>query len=132
MIEVILKSNISQRVLKASYTARQLLEMSEEDIVEKMAMYDCQPIGETNVVDCNCCEEWDDYTMIVGNENNYNGIDDIPKTKELDTKLSRIWREINNAYYFADIRKRTFYNLIHEIAEIIKPNYEEIGKEFIE
>ena len=53
--------------------------------------------------------------------------------EELESKLNCIWQEINNAYYFGDMSKRNFYNLIHEVAQIIKPNNcEEIGKEFIE
>jgi len=53
-------------------------------------------------------------------------------TNELEAKLNLIWKEINNAYYLGDMKKRNFFNLIHEVAEIIKPDYEEIGREFIE
>ncbi|MGH4125119.1 MAG: hypothetical protein ACREV6_19560 [Clostridium sp.] len=51
---------------------------------------------------------------------------------QLKTDLNSIWKEINNAHYLRDMKSTNFYNLIHEVAEIIKPNYEEIGKEFIE
>lgn len=51
---------------------------------------------------------------------------------KMEDKLRKIWREINNAHYFSDMKSRNFYNLIHEIANIIKPGYEEIGKEYIE
>ncbi|EKN40692.1 hypothetical protein [Clostridium botulinum] len=76
MIEIILKSNITERVIKSTYTGQQLLEMNEEEIVDEMTKCDCKPIGETNTVECNCYEEWQDYTLIVGNENNYNNIED--------------------------------------------------------
>lgn len=65
MIEIIVKSNISGREKKSSYTARQLIDKSEDEIVDEMTECDCQPIGETNVVECNCADEWDDYIMIV-------------------------------------------------------------------
>lgn len=72
MIEIVLKSNISQRIVKASYTGRQLMDKSEDEIVDEMGACDCEPVGETYVIGCNCCDEWDNYTLIIGNENNYN------------------------------------------------------------
>jgi len=67
MIQATLTSKKSGRVIKQSYTARQLLEdyYGEDDLVIKMIECDCQPVGETNVVECNCHEEWDDYTMVL-------------------------------------------------------------------
>lgn len=59
-------------------------------------------------------------------------VDNAPTINEPGIKLELIWKEINNAHYFGDMKSRNFYNLIHEVAEIIKPNYEEIGKKFIE
>ena len=67
MIEILIKSNSTNREVKASYTARQLIDKDEEDIVEEMTICDCQPIGETCFTECDCSDEWDDYTMIVGN-----------------------------------------------------------------
>jgi hypothetical protein len=66
MIQLTLKSDITGRVIKKSYTARQLLESDEIEVVQEMSACDCQPIGETNVVECNCDDEWYDYTLIVG------------------------------------------------------------------
>ena len=67
LVEVSLKSNKTERVIKASYTARQLLDFFDEsDLVIEMSKCECQPIGETNFVECNCDEEWEDYTLIVG------------------------------------------------------------------
>lgn len=66
MIEIIVKSKISGRERKASYTARQLIDKYEDEIVEEMTMCDCEPIGETNYTDCNCGDEWEEYVMVVG------------------------------------------------------------------
>jgi len=74
MIEITIKSNLSGREVKASYTARQLINKDEDQIVEEMTICDCQPIGETNITECDCSDEWDDYTMIVENENLNNQI----------------------------------------------------------
>ena len=74
MIEIIVRSNLSGRIVKSSYTARRLVEKDEDQIIEEMTICDCQPIGETSFTECNCSDEWDDYTMIVGNENNYNNL----------------------------------------------------------
>jgi hypothetical protein len=69
MIEVTLKSNTSGRIIKSTYTARQLLDFSgEEDLVFEMSKCDCQAIGETYVVECNCEQEWEDYTLTFGEE----------------------------------------------------------------
>lgn len=52
--------------------------------------------------------------------------------KENKRLKEEVWKEINNAQYFNETKPRVFYNLINDIAEIVKPDYEEIGKEFIE
>ena len=69
MIEATLKSNITNRVIKSSYTARQLLDFfDEEELVLDMGKCDCQPVGETNVIDCGCYEEWEDYNLTFSDE----------------------------------------------------------------
>ena len=70
MIEAIVRSKISCRIIKDQFTARQILDdfMDEQDIVEYMTKCDCQPIGETNVVECNCEDEWEDYEFWIGEE----------------------------------------------------------------
>lgn len=70
MIEVVATSKISNRIVRKLYTARQLLEnfSDEEDLVIDMTDCGCQPIGETNVVDCNCDSEWTDYECTIGSE----------------------------------------------------------------
>lgn len=57
------------------------------------------------------------------------------KPKEAnEQKLQEIWSLINNAKFLNDIRPRSFYNLIHEIAEVIEPGYDgdEFGKNYID
>ncbi|MFY0519349.1 hypothetical protein ACOMCU_16200 [Lysinibacillus sp. UGB7] len=66
MVEIMLTSKNSGRVIKSSYTARQLLETDEIDIVMDMTKCDCQPVGETYVVECNCDDEWEQYELIIG------------------------------------------------------------------
>ena|GEM_PF-6181936 len=66
MVEVTLTSKRSGRVLKSSYTARQLLDIDEIDMVINMTECDCQPVGETYVVDCNCDYEWQEYELVIG------------------------------------------------------------------
>lgn len=69
MIEAILTSKASGRTIKSSYTARQLLDFyDEEALVSDMSACNCQPTGETYVVECNCDSEWEDYTLKIGEE----------------------------------------------------------------
>lgn len=69
IIEVTLKSKKTNRVIQASYTARQILNfMDEDELVLDMHQCDCQPVGETNVVECNCEAEWEDYELTLGDE----------------------------------------------------------------
>lgn len=67
MIQATVTSKKSGKVIKKSYTARQLLEdfIDEDDLVIAMTQCDCQPVGETNVVECNCDFEWEDYTLVL-------------------------------------------------------------------
>lgn len=63
-----LTSKITGRTIEAHFTPRELLDLYEEQLVEKMSMCNCQPIGESYVYDCACYEEWEDYTLQVGDE----------------------------------------------------------------
>lgn len=68
-IRAILTSKTTGRVIEKSFTPRQLLDFFDESaLVENMSMCRCQPVGETNVIDCGCYEEWEDYTLVVGDE----------------------------------------------------------------
>lgn len=63
-IPVRLTSKASGRVIERTYTAKQLLEfMDEDELVVTMSQCNCQPVGETNVVECNCEDEWEDYKL---------------------------------------------------------------------
>lgn len=67
MIQAALTSNKTGRVIKSSYTARQLLEnfCGEDDLMVAMSECDCQPTGMLSFVECNCHEEWDDWTLVL-------------------------------------------------------------------
>lgn len=56
-------SKVSNRELSAEYTLLELLEKDEETIVEEITVCDCEPVGETYVIECNCCDEWDEYNF---------------------------------------------------------------------
>lgn len=69
MISVKLISKITNRVIERTYTARQILSFfDEEDLASHASKCDCQPVGETNLVECNCDAEWEDYTLLIGEE----------------------------------------------------------------
>lgn len=68
IILVSIKSNISGRVVKGAISASDLLEMDEQDLVERFTICSCQPVGETYVVDCNCDLEWEKYELQIGDE----------------------------------------------------------------
>lgn len=74
-MEIILISNKTGRTRVTEMTGRQLLETNEDDLVDKMAECDCEPTGDSMFTECDCFDEWMDYMLIVGNENNYNNID---------------------------------------------------------
>ena len=68
-IPVVVTSNLSGRVVKSSVTPRELVDIYDESVlVQHLTACDCQPIGETNVVDCNCDEEWMDCVVLIGDE----------------------------------------------------------------
>ena len=56
----------------------------------------------------------------------------VTNSINMENQLRKIWEKVNNAHYFGDMKPRNFHNLIHEVESIIYPDYEEIGKEFIE
>lgn len=62
-MKVSVKSNKTGRKLTSIYFGRELLAIDEQSLVEEMTQCDCQPVGETNVVECNCYEEWEEYEL---------------------------------------------------------------------
>lgn len=68
-IPVKITSKLTGRLVQGYLTPRQLLDLLDEsELVQKLTMCDCQPVGETNVVDCNCDEEWEDCEVLIGDE----------------------------------------------------------------
>lgn len=69
VIPVIIKSNINGQVKKGVVSARQLIGFTDEsDLIIHFTECDCQPIGETNVIECNCDEPWMDCEVLIGDE----------------------------------------------------------------
>lgn len=59
----------SGQVVDTKVSARKLLEVSDEaDLLQELTLCDCKPVGETNVVDCDCEVYWDDFEMLIGDE----------------------------------------------------------------
>jgi hypothetical protein len=67
-IPIMLTSKISSRVINTAVYPRVLLDTYEEDLVDQIGQCDCQPVGETNVIDCDCYEEWEEYELLIGDE----------------------------------------------------------------
>lgn len=69
-VNVKIQSRISKRVVHATYTGRQLLDdfIDEADLIQDATACNCQPIGETYVVDCRCGDEWEDCNVWIGDE----------------------------------------------------------------
>lgn len=114
MVEITLKSKVSGRIIKSSYTARQLLETDEIDIVMDLTKCDCQPVGETNVVECNCDEEWENYELVIGEHNH--------EVKLLRNEVSRLQSEIShleNAWRYSSAQE-IYEALPKVIPQIIK------------
>jgi hypothetical protein len=64
-------TSLAGRVVEGSYTPRQLLDFLDEDeLVTNLTTCSCQPVGETNYTECNCDEEWHDFTLLIGDEIN--------------------------------------------------------------
>lgn len=70
-IPVKVKSNISGRSVEGYVTPRKLLDLLDEaELIDELISCDCQPVGETYVVECNCDddEEWKDCEVLIGDE----------------------------------------------------------------
>ncbi|QDH49421.1 hypothetical protein PHIREBALL_147 [Bacillus phage Phireball] len=48
-----------------TYTLENLLHTTEEELVEELTQCDCQPVGESYHVECNCEDEWEDFKLSV-------------------------------------------------------------------
>lgn len=68
-IPIRITSNISGRTVEGTTTTRKLLDFCDEsELIVELTSCNCQPIGETNVIECNCDEEWLDCNVLIGNE----------------------------------------------------------------
>lgn len=75
MIKVTLKNNKTNEQIETFYSIKDLIGQGGEDllienIIENNVCH-CSPIGETNVVECDCWEEWEDCSLIIDEENIY-------------------------------------------------------------
>ncbi|WP_303984269.1 hypothetical protein [Niallia circulans] len=75
MIKVTLKNNKTNEEIETYYSIRNLISHGGEDllvenIIENNVCH-CKPVGEKNVIECNCWEEWEDTTLIIDEDNMY-------------------------------------------------------------
>ena len=69
VIPVKIISKVTGRVVNTSVSPRFLLDRcDEQDLMQELTLCECQPIGETNVTECRCEDEWDEYELLIGNE----------------------------------------------------------------
>lgn len=87
MHRVTIKSSLTGREVTADITSLFLLENDEETLVQNLTDCGCQPVGETNVVDCECYLEWEDYTITLQDipitEIKTNGVTPTEQNKEI-------------------------------------------------
>ena len=70
-IPVMVKSKLSGRCVKGTVSPRKLLDLIDEsDLICELTKCNCQSVGETNVIECNCDEEWMDCEVFLGEEVN--------------------------------------------------------------
>ncbi|AGI12201.1 hypothetical protein BCPG3_182 [Bacillus phage BCPG3] len=50
-----------------TYTLENLLHTTEEELIEELTACECEPVGESYHVECNCEDKWDDVTLHVEN-----------------------------------------------------------------
>ena len=62
-IRVEVKSDITGRVASSVFTLKEIFENCGDDMVEEITRCDCQPSIESNVVECNCDDEWYGYKI---------------------------------------------------------------------
>ena len=98
VIPVRIISKVTGREVNTYVPPRFLLDRcDEEDLVQELTACECSPVGETNVVDCNCSDEWEEYELLMGRE--IKEKEDIQFKRELldkHTQLMRMYRRNNN------------------------------------
>lgn len=58
MVEIKVKSLETGRVKSGKISLVDLFKKWNENIIEDITMCNCEPVGETNLVECGCYEEW--------------------------------------------------------------------------
>lgn len=66
--------NSKEVIISAPYTLNEIRDCQLDDIRESCLVCDCEPIGETNVVECNCEDYYDQFEEIAIRQ--YTGIQD--------------------------------------------------------
>lgn len=72
--ELIYKHPDGKVLISAPYTIEELLDTDEYEIQSNVCTCDCQPIGETNVIECNCEDYYNDFQLI--NKRQFTGLKD--------------------------------------------------------
>lgn len=63
MFKFLYKNDLDKFKISRSYFLNELLNITEDDIYYGLINCECQPIGETNVVECSCDEELEGFTL---------------------------------------------------------------------
>lgn len=75
MIKVTLVNNKTNQQIDTYYSVKDLIshggeEFIMENIIENNVCH-CNPVGETNVIECGCWEEWEDTSLVIDEEKIY-------------------------------------------------------------
>jgi len=66
--------NSKEVIISQPYTLKQIMDLQVDDIREHSLTCDCQPVGETNVVECNCEDYYDEFEQVA--ERQFTGLKD--------------------------------------------------------
>ena len=70
-----------ERLVSREYSINELLDTSEEEIQQDTCHCECQPIGETNVVECNCDDYFEDFELLGNNQDSPELFENVEKEK---------------------------------------------------
>ena len=121
MIKVTVQSAATSRVRESSYTPNTLVNkfIDEDDLVADVTRCECEPIGETNVVECNCEKEWETYEIFYESD----------KDAEID-RLRKALEEVQQTVLHSDVSPAEtlciVYKIIHKALEPAKGEDESV------